>query len=45
MKIYKVENEYIKFDNFLEKKVRYLKDKWNYVVTDDLAIIRLKKGV
>lgn len=40
-----IDNEHAQFDNFLERKVRYLKEKWNHVVTDDLAIIRLKKVV
>jgi len=30
------------FDNFLERKIETLKDEWNHVVTDDLAIIRIK---
>ena len=37
-----VDNEGADFDNFLNRKVRKLKDKWNHVVTDDLAIIRIK---
>ncbi|MFD2567522.1 protein phosphatase 2C domain-containing protein [Pseudotenacibaculum haliotis] len=31
------------FDNFLDRKIKILKDKWRHVVTDDLAIIRIKK--
>ncbi len=30
-------------ENFLEIKVRELKDKWHHVVTDDLAIVRVIK--
>lgn len=32
----------IETDNFLERKIRNLKEKQNHVVTDDLAIIRIK---
>lgn len=38
-----IDNQHAQFDNFLERKVRYLKDKCNHLVTDDLAIIRLRK--
>jgi hypothetical protein len=37
-----MDNEGAEFDNFLDRKVRELKDKWNHLVTDDLAIIRIK---
>lgn len=37
-----VDNENSEFDNFLDRKIRFLKDKWNHTVTDDLAIIRVK---
>lgn len=37
------DKESIEFDNFLDRKMRTLKDKWNHVVTDDIAIIRVKK--
>ncbi len=37
-----VDNEGAEFDNFLDRKVRELKDRWNHLVTDDLAIIRIK---
>ena len=37
-----MDNEGVEFDNFLDRKVRELKDKWNHLVTDDLAIIRIK---
>lgn len=37
-----IDNEYAEFDNFLDRKIRFLKDKWNHIVTDDLAIIRVK---
>ncbi|KXX69791.1 protein phosphatase 2C domain-containing protein [Flammeovirga sp. SJP92] len=37
-----MDNEGVEFPNFLERKVRFLKDKWNHTVTDDLAIIRVK---
>ena len=40
-----VDNEGSEFDNFLDRKIRNLKDKWNHVVTDDLAIIRIKSDV
>lgn len=28
-------------DNFLDRKIRFLKDQWDHVVMDDLAIIRI----
>jgi hypothetical protein len=37
-----IDNENSEFDNFLDRKIRFLKDKWNHTVTDDLAIIRIK---
>ncbi len=37
-----IDNEGMEYDNFLDRKVRILKDKWNHLVTDDLAIIRIK---
>jgi hypothetical protein len=37
-----MDNEGAEFDNFLDRKIRALKDKWNHLVTDDLAIIRIK---
>ena len=37
-----VDNDGSEFDNFLERKVRTLEEKWNHLVTDDLAIIRIK---
>ncbi len=37
-----IDNEGAEFDNFLDRKIRVLKDKWNHLVTDDLAIIRIK---
>lgn len=37
-----IDNEGAEYDNFLDRKVRVLKDKWNHLVTDDLAIIRIK---
>ncbi|WP_375561650.1 protein phosphatase 2C domain-containing protein [Bernardetia sp. OM2101] len=37
-----IDNQESEFDNFLDRKVRNLK-KINHVVTDDLAIIRIKK--
>lgn len=37
-----VDNQESEFDNFLDRKVRNLK-KINHLVTDDLAIIRIKK--
>lgn len=36
-----IDNEGAEFDNFLDRKIRALKDKWNHLVTDDLAIIRI----
>jgi hypothetical protein len=37
-----VDNEGAAFDNFLDRKIRILKEDWNHLVTDDLAIIRIK---
>lgn len=37
-----IDNENSEFDNFLDRKIRFLKDEWNHIVTDDLAIIRIK---
>jgi len=37
-----IDNENSEYDNFLERKIRKLKDQSNHVVTDDLAIIRIK---
>ncbi len=37
-----MDNEDDEFENFLDRKIRSLKDKWNHIVTDDLAIIRIK---
>ena len=37
-----IDNEGAEFDNFLDRKVRELRDKWSHLVTDDLAIIRIK---
>ena len=37
-----MDNEGAEFDNFLDRKVRELKEKWDHLVTDDLAIIRIK---
>lgn len=37
-----VDNEGAAFDNFLDRKIRVLKEVWNHLVTDDLAIIRIK---
>ena len=37
-----IDNEGSEFDNFLDRKIRTLKDKWNHLVTDDLAVIRIK---
>lgn len=35
------DTEHKEHDNFLDRKIRFLKDQWNHVVTDDLAIIRI----
>ncbi len=35
------DSEDAEYDNFLDRKVLTLKDKWNHLVTDDLAIIRI----
>mgnify|MGYP000524796457 CR=1 FL=1 len=32
------------FNNFLDRKIRTLKDEWSHLVTDDLAIIRVKSS-
>ncbi|GAB1857610.1 hypothetical protein MHTCC0001_24460 [Flavobacteriaceae bacterium MHTCC 0001] len=37
-----IDNDGAEFNNFLDRKILELKDKWNHLVTDDLAIIRLK---
>lgn len=37
-----VDDENSEFDNFLDRKIRFLKEKWKHIVTDDLAIIRVK---
>ena len=37
-----IDNEGSEFDNFLDRKIRILKEKWNHLATDDLAIIRIK---
>jgi len=37
-----IDNENSEFDNFLDRKIRFLREKWNHIVTDDLAIIRIK---
>lgn len=39
-----MDNDWAEFDNFLDRKIRVLKDKWNHLVTDDLAIIRIKNN-
>ncbi len=36
-----IDNQGAEFDNFLDRKVRLLNEKWNHVVTDDLAIVRV----
>jgi len=38
-----LDNEGAEFDGFLERKVRTLKENMHHVVTDDLAVIRIKK--
>lgn len=38
-----INEEGSQFDNFLDRKIKFLKEKWNHLVTDDLAIIRVKK--
>ncbi len=38
-----VDNAYSEFDNFLDRKIKRLRDEWRHIVTDDLAIIRVKK--
>ncbi|WP_103867438.1 protein phosphatase 2C domain-containing protein [Aquimarina sp. I32.4] len=37
-----IDNKDSEFDNFLDRKIRLLKDRYNHIVTDDLAIIRIK---
>ncbi|EZH73548.1 stage II sporulation protein E (SpoIIE) [Aquimarina atlantica] len=39
-----IDNEGAEFDNFLDRKIRTLKDKWNHLSPDDLAIIRIKNN-
>ncbi len=39
-----IDDEGATFDNFLDRKIRALRDKWNHLVTDDLAIIRVKNS-
>ena len=39
-----IDNEDCEFDNFLDRKIRLLKEKWNHIVTDDLAIVRIKNA-
>ena len=39
-----IDDEGAEFDNFLDRKIRVLKDEWRHLVTDDLAIIRIKNG-
>jgi len=36
-----MDEQYMEYDNFLERKIKMLKDEMNHVVTDDLAIIRM----
>ncbi len=38
-----MDNKYSEFDNFLDRKIRNLKNEMHQVVTDDLAIIRIIK--
>ncbi|WP_438425683.1 protein phosphatase 2C domain-containing protein [Aquimarina macrocephali] len=40
-----IDNKGEEFDNFLDRKIRVLKDKWSHLVTDDLAIIRIKNNL
>lgn len=37
-----MDNEGSEFDNFLDRKIRFLKNDCHHLVTDDLAIIRIK---
>lgn len=37
-----INTEGIEFDNFLDRKMQALSDEQNHIVTDDLAIVRLK---
>ncbi|WP_108869000.1 protein phosphatase 2C domain-containing protein [Aquimarina aquimarini] len=37
-----IDNKDSEFDNFLDRKIRLLKDMYNHIVTDDIAIIRIK---
>ena len=37
-----IDNTYTDFDNALDRKLKILKEQFNHVVTDDLAIIRVK---
>ncbi len=36
-----IDNQSSEFDNFLDRKIKILKDNFDHVVTDDLAIIRV----
>ena len=36
------DDQYAEFNNFLNRKIRFIKNKWGHVVTDDLAIIRIR---
>lgn len=36
-----VDKEHTIYDNLLDRKIRYLREKYNHVVTDDLAVIRI----
>ncbi|WP_459212044.1 protein phosphatase 2C domain-containing protein [Aquimarina rhabdastrellae] len=40
-----IDNEGTEFDNFLDRKINFLKDQENHIVTDDLAIIRVKNDI
>lgn len=37
-----IDNNGEEFDNFLDRKMKALKEKWNHIPTDDIAIIRIK---
>ncbi|WP_103070379.1 protein phosphatase 2C domain-containing protein [Aquimarina sediminis] len=37
-----VDNKNSEFDNFLDRRIKFLKDELDHVVTDDLAIVRIK---
>lgn len=37
-----IDEEGSEFNNFLDRKIRSLKEDWYHFVTDDLAIIRVK---